>query len=93
MKTQLGAFSLGALMLALGGADAAHVSGDQTNARHLSGISGYAAGRDGAYKYLYLNADVNRHYNNEVVFAGRYLGADPDPRIRLTLRRDRPENH
>jgi hypothetical protein len=42
------------------------------------------------YHYLYLNTDVNRHYNNEVIFAGRYLGADPDPGVRLNLRVDRP---
>ena len=44
-----------------------------------------------SHRYLILNADVNRHYRNEVIFAGRYLGADPDPRIRLNLRIDRPD--
>jgi hypothetical protein len=43
------------------------------------------------HRYLFLKADVNRHYPNEVIFAGRYLGADPDPAIRLNLRIDRPD--
>jgi hypothetical protein len=46
---------------------------------------------DQTHRYLFLNADVNRHYRNEVTFAGRYLGADPDPAIRLNLRMDRPD--
>jgi hypothetical protein len=46
---------------------------------------------DYSHRYLFLNADVNRHYRNEVTFAGRYLGADPDPAIRLNLRIDRPD--
>jgi hypothetical protein len=46
---------------------------------------------DYSHRYLFLNADVNRHYRNEVIFAGRYLGADPDPAIRLNLRIDRPD--
>jgi hypothetical protein len=48
--------------------------------------------RNYSHHYLYLNADVNRHYSNEVIFAGRYLGADPDPGVRLNLLRDRPDN-
>jgi hypothetical protein len=46
---------------------------------------------DHSRRYLFLNADVNHHYRNEVTFAGRYLGADPDPAIRLNLRIDRPD--
>jgi hypothetical protein len=46
---------------------------------------------DPSRRYPFLNADVNRHYRNEVTFAGRYLGADPDPAIRLNLRIDRPD--
>jgi hypothetical protein len=45
---------------------------------------------DYSRRFLFLNTDVNRHYGNEVIFAGRYLGADPDPGIRLNLRVDRP---
>ncbi|HEX3337542.1 MAG TPA: hypothetical protein VHT68_00020, partial [Pseudolabrys sp.] len=45
-----------------------------------------------SHRYLYLNTEVNRHYKNEVVFAGRYLGADPDWHVRFNLRFDRPEN-
>ena len=45
---------------------------------------------DYSHRYPFLNTDVNRHYGNEVIFAGRYLGADPDPGIRLNLRVDRP---
>jgi hypothetical protein len=45
---------------------------------------------DYSHRFLFLNTDVNRHYGNEVIFAGRYLGADPDPGIRLNLRVDRP---
>jgi hypothetical protein len=44
-----------------------------------------------SHRYPFLNADVTRHYRNEVIFAGRYLGADPDPAVRLNLRIDRPE--
>jgi|HubBroStandDraft_1064217.scaffolds.fasta_scaffold1251578_1 hypothetical protein len=47
---------------------------------------------DYSHRYLFLNTDVNRHYGNEVIFAGRYLGADPDPGIRLNLRVDRPRS-
>jgi hypothetical protein len=46
---------------------------------------------DYSRRYPFLNADVTRHYRNEVTFAGRYLGADPDPAIRLNLRMDRPD--
>ncbi|MBV9970110.1 MAG: hypothetical protein JO228_09015 [Xanthobacteraceae bacterium] len=41
--------------------------------------------------FIYFNTEVTRHYPNEVTFAGRYLGADPDPGIRLNLRIDRPD--
>jgi hypothetical protein len=46
---------------------------------------------DYSHRYPFLNADVTRHYRNEVIFAGRYLGADPDPGVRLNLRMDRPD--
>lgn len=41
--------------------------------------------------FIYYNTEVTRHYPNEVTFAGRYLGADPDPGVRLNLRIDRPD--
>jgi hypothetical protein len=43
------------------------------------------------HHFIYFNAEVTRHYPNEVIFAGRYLGADPDPAVRLNLRMDRPD--
>jgi hypothetical protein len=79
------------LLLMANGANAQHRS--QTHAQHPSHIFGQAYGYAyNKHHYLYYNTEVNRHYNNEVIFAGRYLGADPDPGVRLNLRVDRPEN-
>jgi hypothetical protein len=75
------------------GANAQHRTSGQTHVRHLSRAFGQAYGFARGYEkyhHLYFNADVNRHYNNEVIFAGRYLGADPDPGVRLNLGIDRP---
>jgi hypothetical protein len=47
--------------------------------------------RSAAHHFIYFNTEVTRHYPNEVIFAGRYLGADPDPAVRLNLRMDRPD--
>jgi hypothetical protein len=46
--------------------------------------------RNAGDHFIYYNTEVTRHYQNEVTFAGRYLGADPDPGVRLNLRIDRP---
>jgi hypothetical protein len=95
MKAKLAVIALGALVLMANGANAQHRTGGQTHVRHSSRIFGQAYGyarRHDTYRYLYYNTEVNRHYNNEVIFAGRYLGADPDPGVRLNLRVDRPEN-
>jgi hypothetical protein len=80
------------LVLMANGANAQHRTGSQTHAWHLSRTFRQAYGYGSRYHYLYLNTEVNRHYNNEVIFAGRYLGADPDPGVRLNLIRDQPNN-
>jgi hypothetical protein len=92
MKAKLAIIALCALVLMTPGANAQHRTGSQTHVRHLSPTFGRIYGYAPRYHYLYLNADVNRHYNNEVIFAGRYLGADPDPGVRLNLIRDQPNN-
>jgi hypothetical protein len=92
MKAKLAIIALGALVLMAPGANAQHRIGSQTHVQHLSRTFKHAYGYAPRYHYLYLNTDVNRHYNNEVIFAGRYLGADPDPGVRLNLRVDRLEN-
>jgi hypothetical protein len=95
MKAKLAVIALGALVLMANGANAQHRTGSQTHVRHSSRIFGQAHGyvrRYETYHYIYYNTEVTRHYNNEVIFAGRYLGADPDPGVRLNLRVDRPEN-
>jgi hypothetical protein len=33
------------------------------------------------HHFIYFNTEVVRHYQDEVIFAGRYLGADPDPAV------------
>ena len=88
MKAKLAIIALGALVLMAPGANAQHRIGSQTHVRHLSRTFGQAHGYVPCYHYLYSNTDVNRHYNNEVIFAGRYLGADPDPNVRLSLKKD-----
>jgi hypothetical protein len=50
-----------------------------------------AVSRGAPHHFIYFNTEVVRHYQNEVIFAGRYLGADPDPAVRLNLRIDRPD--
>jgi hypothetical protein len=95
MKAKLAVISFGALLLMANGANAQYRTSIQTHVRHSSRIFGHAYGyaqRHDTYRYLYYNTEVNRHYNNEVIFAGRYLGADPDPGVRLNLRVDRPED-
>jgi hypothetical protein len=47
--------------------------------------------RGATHHFIYFNTEVTRHYPSEVIFAGRYLGADPDPAVRLNLRMDRPD--
>jgi hypothetical protein len=82
MKAKLAVIALGALALMANGANAQHRAGSQTHVRHPSRIFGQAYGYargDNTYHYPYYNTEVNRHYNNEVIFAGRYLGADPIP--------------
>jgi hypothetical protein len=79
MITKLGIAALAAVV----------VSGD-ANASHTIHRAGQGW-HDYSPRYPFLNADVTRHYRNEVTFAGRYLGADPDPAIRLNLRIDRPD--
>jgi hypothetical protein len=95
MKAKLAVIALGALVLMANGANAQHRTSGQTHVRHPSRIFGqaygYARGYN-TYRYPHYNTEVNPHYNNEVIFAGRYLGADPDPGVRLNLRVDRPEN-
>jgi hypothetical protein len=72
-----------------------HASGSYHHHRMVDSAYASAYGparRYHPYHYRYYNTEVNRHYNNEVIFAGRYLGADPDPGVRLNLRVDRPDN-
>ena len=91
MIAKLAFIALGALVIMPNGANAQHRS--QTHARHQSRIFGQAYGYAyDTHHYPYYNTEVNCHYNNEVIFAGRYLGADPDPGVRLNLKVDRPEN-
>jgi hypothetical protein len=92
MKAKLAIFVFGALVLLANGAYAQHGTGGRTHGRHLSPTLGQAYEYGSRYHYLYLNTDVNRHYKNEVTFNGRYLGADPDPGVRLNLIRDQPDN-
>jgi hypothetical protein len=92
MKAKLAIIVFGALVLMANGANAQHRTGGQTHVRHLSHTLGQAYEYGSRYHYLYLNTDVNRHYKNEVIFNGRYLGADPDPGVRLNLIRDQPDN-
>jgi hypothetical protein len=80
MKTATGVCFVFAFLLSAGGASAhhhAHQSPFMTNNMRNH--------------FIYYNTEVTRHYPNEVTFAGRYLGADPDPGIRLNLRIDRPD--
>jgi hypothetical protein len=69
-----------ALVLSVGGASAHH------------GHQRPFVTRSAGDHFIYFNTEVMRHYPNEVTFAGRYLGADPDPGVRLNLRIDRPDS-
>ena len=80
MKTVTGIAVVFSIILSVGGA----------NARHY-GPQKVAMTRGAAHHFIYFNTEVTRHYPNEVIFAGRYLGADPDPAVRLNLRMDRPD--
>jgi hypothetical protein len=79
MKTATGICVVLALLLSAEGASAHH------HGRRLP------ATRNVVDHFIYYNTEVTRHYPNEVTFAGRYLGADPDPGVRLNLRIDRPD--
>jgi hypothetical protein len=80
MKTATGICVVFALFLSEGGASA-----------HHHGHQRSFMTRDVGNHFIYFNTEVTRHYQNEVTFAGRYLGADPDPGVRLNLRIDRPD--
>jgi len=72
MKPQLAIFALGARVLMADGANAQYRIGNQTHVRHVSRIFGKTYARhNGAYEFPYLNTEVNRHYKNEAIFAGR----------------------
>jgi hypothetical protein len=66
------------------------LSADEASARY-HGPQKVAMSRAAPHHFIYFNTEVVRHYQNEVIFAGRYLGADPDPAVRLNLRIDRPD--
>jgi hypothetical protein len=80
MKTVTGILVVFGIVLSANGASARH-HGSQT----------VVMARSAAHHFIYFNTEVTRHYPNEVIFAGRYLGADPDPAVRLNLRMDRPD--
>jgi hypothetical protein len=96
MKTQLSLIAISTLALITIGVNTQHALAGQLRARHsvrhVFGQAHESVTHHQSYRYLYLNTEVNRHYKNEVVFAGRYLGADPDWHVRFNLRFDRPEN-
>jgi hypothetical protein len=66
------------------------LSANGASARHR-GSQKVVMARGATHHFIYFNTEVTRHYPNEVIFAGRYLGADPDPGVRLNLRMDRPD--
>ena len=80
MKTMIGILAVFSVIL----------SADEASARYR-GHQKVAMTRGAAHHFIYFNTEVTRHYQNEVIFAGRYLGADPDPAVRLNLRMDRPD--
>jgi hypothetical protein len=80
MKTVTGIAVVLSITLSVGGA----------NARQY-GAQKVSMSRGAMHHFIYFNTEVTRHYQNEVIFAGRYLGADPDPAVRLNLRMDRPD--
>lgn len=66
------------------------LSGEGASAHHR-GHQSLSLANNARSHFIYYNTEVTRHYPNEVTFAGRYLGADPDPGVRLNLRMDRPD--
>ena len=80
MKTVTGILVVFSIVLSVGGASA-----------RQHGSQKFMMTRGAAHHFIYFNTEVTRHYPNEVIFAGRYLGADPDPAVRLNLRMDRPD--
>jgi hypothetical protein len=80
MKTVTGILAVFSIILSVDGASARH-----------HGPQKVVMIRGAAHHFIYFNTEVTRHYQNEVIFAGRYLGADPDPAVRLNLRMDRPD--
>jgi hypothetical protein len=80
MKTVIGIVVVLGVMLSVDGASA-----------HHRGSQKVVMTRGAQRHFIYFNTEVTRHYKNEVIFAGRYLGADPDPAVRLNLRMDRPD--
>jgi hypothetical protein len=80
MKTVTGIVVILSVMLSVDGASAHHLGSQRASMT-----------RSPAHHFIYYNTEVVRHYQDEVIFAGRYLGADPDPAVRLNLRMDRPD--
>jgi hypothetical protein len=80
MKTVTGILVLFSIILSVDGASARY-----------HGSQKVVMTRGTPHHFIYFNTEVTRHYPNEVIFAGRYLGADPDPGVRLNLRMDRPD--
>jgi hypothetical protein len=80
MKTVTGIVAVLSVILSVDGASARH-----------HGSQKALIARGATHHFIYFNTEVTRHYQNEVIFAGRYLGADPDPAVRLNLRMDRPD--
>jgi hypothetical protein len=80
MKTVIGIVVVLGVMLSVDGASA-----------HHRGSQKVLMTRGAPRHFIYFNTEVTRHYKNDVIFAGRYLGADPDPAVRLNLRMDRPD--
>jgi hypothetical protein len=84
MKTATGICAVLALVLSAGGASA-------HDGHQRPRVARDVMTRNLGDHFIYFNTEVTRHYPNEVTFAGRYLGADPDPGVRLNLRIDRPD--
>jgi hypothetical protein len=80
MKTAAGIVLVFSFILSVDGASAHHHGSQKASMM-----------RGAPHQFIYFNTEVTRHYRNEVIFAGRYLGADPDPAVRLNLRMDRPD--
>jgi hypothetical protein len=80
MKTVTGIIDVFSVILSADGASAHHQGSQRVLMTHGA-----------PHHFIYFSTEVVRHYPHEVIFAGRYLGADPDPAVRLNLRMDRPE--